>query len=134
MYEDRISAVASRASWDGVRGAFGDLRSSHSDPGILMALVGVLDMLCVDPPKLVLSALNSSRTSVEQWIVCGGGVVDHAWDGLRHAAAANATVEPFVGALRALAAVAPGDFYGGLRDHALDLLRRRRAQALDGAR
>lgn len=35
--EDRISAVASRASWDGVRGAFGDLRSSHSDPGILMA-------------------------------------------------------------------------------------------------
>jgi len=46
----------------------------------------------------------------------------YAWDGLRHAAAANATVEPFVGAIRALAAVAPGDFYGGLLDHALDLL------------
>ena len=64
VYEDRISAVASRASWDGVRGAFGDLRSSHSDPGILMALVGVLDMLCVDPPTRALG-LNQRRTSVE---------------------------------------------------------------------
>jgi len=71
----------------------------------------------------------------EQLVVCGGGVVDHAWDGLRHAAAANATVEPFVGALRALAAAAPGDFYGGLRDHALDLLLDAVGpEALDGAR